>query len=158
MRVRQVVLAVLAAVLWVPQLSAQVEISRAAVVAAMNVERAARHLPPLREDSRLDAAAGDRVRDMLTFRYWAHVAPDGRSPFDVFTPRGYVFLSAAENLAAGYDSLERLIAGWMGSRGHRANILSAEYEDCGVAILEGNSEHPSWRGKSVVVLFGKARR
>ena len=158
MRVRPVVLAVLAAFLGIPPLSAQIEISRATVIAAMNVERAARHLPLLHEDPRLDAAADDRVRDMLSLRYWAHVAPDGRTPFDAFTPRGYVYLSAAENLAAGYDSLERMIAGWMGSRGHRANILSAEYEDCGVAILEGNSAHPWWHGKSVVVLFGRARR
>jgi uncharacterized protein YkwD len=157
MRARQVVLAVFVAVLRVSTLTAQVEISRTTVIAAMNAERAARHLPPLHEDPRLDAAAGDRIRDMLSLHYWAHVAPDGRTPFDALTPRGYVYLSAAENLAAGFDSLERLIAGWMGSSGHRENILSAEYEDCGVAILDGNSAHP-WRGKSVVVLFGRARR
>ncbi len=48
-----------------------------------------------------------------------------------------------------------MVVGWMGSRGRRENILSAEYEDCGVAILEGSTIHPWWRGKSVVVLFGK---
>ncbi|HYM61960.1 MAG TPA: CAP domain-containing protein [Thermoanaerobaculia bacterium] len=154
MRARLAVLVVLFAA--VP-LVAQSEFSRASVVAAMNVERALRHLPPLREDPRLDAAAADRVEDMLSLRYWAHDAPDGRTPFDFFMPRGYSFLAAAENLAAGFDSVQRLISGWMSSRGHRENILSPEYEDCGVAILDGSTTHPWWRGKSVVVLFGKAR-
>ena len=154
MRARLAVLLLFAAV----PLIAQSDISRATVVAAMNIERAAHHLPPLREDPRLDAAADDRVHDMRSLRYWSHVAPDGRTPFDFFPPHGYTFLAAAENLAAGFESLQRLISGWMGSRGHRENILSPEYEDCGVAVIEGSTMQPWWRGKSVVVLFGKPRR
>jgi uncharacterized protein YkwD len=139
-------------------LVAQTDISRASVVAGMNLERLARHLPPLREDPRLDAAADDRAHVMRSLRYWAHVGPDGRTPFDFFIPHGYTFLSAAENLAAGFDTVQRLIAGWMDSSGHRANILSPDYEDCGVAIIEGSTTHPWWNGKSVVVLFGKPRK
>jgi uncharacterized protein YkwD len=136
-------------------LFAQTDISRASIVAAMNLERIARHLKPLREDPRLDAAADDRVHDMLSLRYWAHIAPDGRTPFELFLPHGYSFAAAAENLAAGFDSLQRLIGGWMDSSGHRANILSPDYEDCGVAVIEGSTTHAWWQGKSVVVLFGK---
>ena len=57
------------------------DITRASVVAAMNEYRAQHHLPPLREDVRLDAAAGDRMKDMEDQGYWAHESPDGRSPF-----------------------------------------------------------------------------
>ena len=42
----------------------------------------------------------------------------------------------------------------MESRGHRANILSADYEDCGIAIIDG-STLGSATGKSIVVMFGK---
>jgi len=154
MRARLAVLVLLGAV----PLFAQNTISRASVIAGMNFERAAHHLPPLREDPRLDAAADDRVYDMRSLRYWAHVAPDGRTPFEALLPHGYSFVSAAENLAAGFENVERLIEGWMESAGHRANILSAEYQDCGVAVVEGSTTHPWWRGKSVVVLFGKPRR
>ena len=123
----------------------------------MNLQRAAHHLPALREDRRLDAAADDRVRDMLSLGYWAHVAPDGRAPFDALLPRGYSFVAAAENLAAGFENLHRMMEGWMDSAGHRANILSEEYVDCGVAVLDGTTTHRWTHGKSVVVLFGKPR-
>jgi uncharacterized protein YkwD len=149
-------LAVLSLLLVTLPAIAQTAITRASVIASMNLERAAAHLPPLREDPRLDDAAADRVHDMRLLHYWSHVAPDGRTPFDFLLPHGYLFTAAAENLAAGFETAERLIAGWMDSRGHRANILSPAYEDCGVAIIEGNTVYP-WQGKSVVVLFGKRR-
>lgn len=154
MRARLAVLVLFAAV----PLFAQSDISRASVIASMNLQRAAHHLPPLREDPRLDAAADDRVSDMLSLRYWAHVAPDGRTPFEALFPHGYSFVAAAENLAAGFENVHRLMEGWMDSAGHRANILSEEFVDCGVAVIEGSPTHPSWRGKSIVVLFGKPRR
>src|SRR3954462_7337000 len=44
------------------------DITRASVVAAMNDYRAEHHLPPLREDARLDAAAGDRWATWKTRR------------------------------------------------------------------------------------------
>lgn len=154
MRARLAVFALLFAA--VP-LFAQSEISRATVIAAMNIERAARHLPPLHEDPRLDAAADDRVHEMQTRRYWSHIAPDGRTPFEFFLPRGYSFVAAAENLAAGFETVQRLITGWMDSSGHRANILSPDYEDCGVAVIEGSTTQAWWHGKSVVVLFGKPK-
>jgi uncharacterized protein YkwD len=153
-RARLAVLVLFAAV----PLLAQSDISRASVIAGMNLQRAAHHLPPLREDPRLDKAADDRVADMLSLGYWAHVAPDGRAPFDVLLPHGYTFEAAAENLAAGFENVHRMMEGWMDSAGHRANILSEEYLDCGVAVIEGGTTRRWSRGTSVVVLFGKPRR
>jgi uncharacterized protein YkwD len=133
-----------------------VDITPASVVAAMNEQRAQAGLRPLRADPRLDAAAGDRMRDMEEQSYWAHEAPDGRSPFVWLRPRGYLFRFAGENLAAGFETTELLVGGWMESKGHRENILSADYEDCGVAIIDGGTMRRV-TGKSVVVLFGSAR-
>jgi uncharacterized protein YkwD len=70
--------------------------------------------------------------------------------------RHYPFRFAGENLATGFETLELLMDGWMGSKGHRENILSADYEDCGVAIIDGGTARRT-EGKSVVVMFGKAR-
>ena len=131
------------------------DITRASVVAAMNEYRAEHHLLPLREDVRLDAAAGDRMRDMEDQGYWAHESPDGRSPFMWLALRRYPFRFAAENLATGFETIELLLDGWMGSKGHRENILSPDYEDCGVAIIDGGTVKRS-PGKSVVVMFGTA--
>jgi uncharacterized protein YkwD len=146
-------LLVLLAVLAAPAFAS--DITRESVVAAMNEQRARMTLPPLREDARLEAAAEDRMRDMEDQGYWAHEAPDGRSPFFWLRPRGYFFRAAGENLATGYESMELLIAGWMESEGHRANILSADYADCGVAVIDGGTTRRA-AGRSVVVLFGSA--
>jgi len=132
------------------------DITRASVVAAMNEYRAEHHLPPLREDLRLEAAANDRMRDMEDQGYWAHESPDGRSPFTWLAPHGYDFHYAGENLATGFETTELLLAGWMESRGHRENILSPHFEDCGIAIIDGLTTRRG-TGKSIVVMFGATR-
>lgn len=132
------------------------DITRASVVAAMNEYRAEHHLPPLREDLRLDAAANDRMRDMEDQGYWAHESPDGRSPFTWLAPHGYDFHYAGENLACGFETTELLVAGWMESPGHRDNILSPHFEDCGIAIIDGLTMRRG-TGKSIVVMFGETR-
>ena len=132
------------------------DITRASVVAAMNEYRAEHHLPPLREDVRLDAAANDRMRDMEDQGYWAHESPDGRSPFTWLAPHNYAFHYAGENLATGFETTELLLAGWMESPGHRENILSPHFEDCGIAIIDGLPMRRA-TGKSIVVMFGATR-
>jgi uncharacterized protein YkwD len=42
----------------------------------------------------------------------------------------------------------------MESPGHRANILNANFDECGLAIIDGSTVHPA-NGKSIVVMFGK---
>lgn len=132
------------------------DITRASVVAAMNDYRAQHNLPALREDVRLDAAAGDRMKDMEDQGYWAHESPDGHSPFLWLAICGYKFNYAGENLATGFETTELLVAGWMESPGHRGNILSTHFEDCGIAIIDGLTTRRG-SGKSIVVMFGEAR-
>ena len=86
--------------------------------------------------------------------YWSHEAPDGRSPFFWLKPRGYTFRFAGENLAAGFETCEVLVSSWMESEGHRANILSQDYDDCGIAVIDGSTKGRSV-GKSIVVMFGR---
>lgn len=129
------------------------EITRASVVAEINVRRATFGLPPLREDARLDGAADDRVNDMADNGYWAHISPDGREPFAWMRPHGYEYRFAGENLATGFETTEVLVDAWMESKGHRENILSPLYRDCGVSIIEGSTTRRA-AGKSVVVMFG----
>ena len=128
------------------------DITRESVVREMNVRRATFGLPALREDSRLDAAADDRVSDMEDQGYWAHKSPDGREPFVWLRPHGYAYHFAGENLAAGFETAEVMVDAWMESIGHRANIMSPLYRDCGVSIIEGSTVGRI-PGKSVVVMF-----
>jgi uncharacterized protein YkwD len=132
------------------------EITTESVLSEMNAYRAKNGVWPLRIDSRLSLAAADRMRDMEELEYWAHDAPDGRSPFVWLKPRGYEFQSAGENLACGFETTEVLVQGWMESPGHRANILSTDYDDVGIAIIDGSTTRRA-TGKSIVVMFGRSR-
>lgn len=130
------------------------EITPENVVALMNDERAAQGLGPLKLDARLSRAAEDRMRDMEEGGWWSHESPEGRSPFVWLAVRAYDYEFAGENLAAGFETANVLVTSWMESRGHRENILNANYDECGIAIIDGSTIHPA-NGKSIVVMFGK---
>ncbi|MCU1348403.1 MAG: hypothetical protein JWO56_1433 [Acidobacteria bacterium] len=130
------------------------DITKQSVLDGMNAHRAERGLPPLRIDPRIDAAAGDRMHDMEDLGYWSHESPDGRSPFLWLRPHGYPYSFAGENLACGFETSEVLVDAWMESKGHRDNIMSASYTDCGIAIIDGSTTGRA-AGKSIVVMFGR---
>ena len=129
------------------------EITPSSVMAKMNAYRAEYGLPALRQDDQLDAVAADRMTEMEDLAYWGHVSPAGREPFEMYRPHGYLYAFAGENLARGFESTGLLAQGWMESKGHRENILSTHFRDCGVAVTDGATTGPA-AGKSVVVVFG----
>ena len=138
-----------------PDATAAAAISRGLVLRFMNERRHERGLPPLQRSTRLDAAAGDRIRDMFERRYFDHVAPDGTQPFVWVRERGYAYAAVGENLAAGQRAARQVVDQWMRSKGHRANILG-DFEDIGIAIASGS---PTWEsdGYTFVVLYGRER-
>jgi uncharacterized protein YkwD len=133
-----------------------IAITPESVLAEMNAYRAQFNLAPLQFDPRLAAAADDRMRDMEELAYWSHESPDGRSPFMWLRMRNYPYQAAGENLAAGFETCEVLVSAWMESKGHRDNILSENYTECGIAVIDGSTTRRAV-GKSIVVLFGKQR-
>jgi uncharacterized protein YkwD len=133
------------------------EINTANVIALMNEYRAEKGLPPLSESRQLTQAASDRMRHMEDLGYWSHNAPDGMSPFVWLMARDYAYSAAAENLASGFETARLLVESWMESPGHRDNIMGADFEHCGIAIIEGSTLGPA-TGKSIVVLFGAPQR
>lgn len=145
------------AVTFLASAASATEITQQSVIAEMNARRARIGLSPLREDTRLTEAAQDRMRDMEEQGYWAHTSPDGRSPFEWLRPRGYQFAYAGENLAAGFETTEVLVDGWMESKGHRENILSPFYSECGIAIIDGATTRKQ-TGRSVVVMFARPQQ
>ncbi len=104
------------------------------VVALVNQERQIHHLPPLREDSRLHAAALAHSEDMALNNYFSHISQDNRDPGDRITQAGYAWSTYGENIAAGYSTPTAVVEGWMNSAGHRANILRSGFCDIGVGL------------------------
>ena len=123
-----------------------------AIVDAMNRERVAYGLEPLRLNEQLSLAAGDRVHDMFENGYFAHVGPDGKAPFEWIHERGYRYRAAGENLAVGYRTSQSIVAGWMNSPGHRANILGRHFDEVGIAIGNG-APLRGYGGPTVVALY-----
>jgi uncharacterized protein YkwD len=124
------------------------------LVAAMNRERTARGLRPLRLNDRLSLAASDRIGDMFAKNYFAHVSPDGLQPFVWAEQRGYRYRLIGENLAVGYRGTA-VVDGWMRSPGHRENILQRGFDEVGIAIADGAPKR-GYRGPTVVAMYGTA--
>lgn len=122
------------------------------VVDAMNRERAAHGLGPLRIESRLSLAAEDRIADMMRKGYFDHVSPDGVQPFTWVRKRGYRYSLVGENLALGYRTSQSVVTGWMNSPGHRENILQRGFDEVGIAVIDA-SPRRGYRAPLVVALY-----
>lgn len=123
-----------------------------AILDAMNRERAARGLGPLRMNEKLSLAARDRIGDMFAKRYFDHVAPDGLQPFVWAQQRGYRYRIIGENLAVGFRGAT-VVDGWMRSPGHRENVLQRSFDEVGIAVAEG-APQSRYKGPTVVAMYG----
>src|SRR5438105_6743624 len=102
----------------------------------VNRERTQRGLRPLQADPELTEVARAHSRDMFTRGYFAHVTPEGKTPFDRMDQAHVDYHAAGENLALAH-SLSIAHNGLMNSPGHRANILNPEFGRLGIGILDG---------------------
>jgi uncharacterized protein YkwD len=123
-----------------------VELVRAATLCLVNRERAAHGEAALRPNGQLEAAAQRHTESMAFGDYFEHIGPGGQTPLDRMRTAGYIYSSSigyavGENIAwgTGYLATPRaIVASWMGSSGHRANILEARYRDTAIGV----SPHP----------------
>ena len=114
-----------------------------ATLCLLNRERAAHGLRPLRANGALASAARGHSRDMVRRSFFDHTAPGNVTFVDRirranYSPRGS--WSVGENLAWGSGSLATpasIVAGWMRSPGHRANILNGRFRSIGLGIARG---------------------
>jgi uncharacterized protein YkwD len=117
---------------------------RAAVLCLHNQVRAAKGLPLLTENAKLDKAAAGHSDDMVTRGYFDHTTPSGVSFVDRILAAHYVRASdgwtLGENLAWGTGDLSSpagVMNSWMNSPDHKANILKRAYREVGVGIRLG---------------------
>ena len=119
---------------------------RAATVCLVNRERAAYGERPLVHNERLERAAQGHTNGMAFGDYFEHVGRRGDTPLGRMRAAGYISSSqigyeVAENIGWGALWLatpRAIVAAWMASPGHRANILDARFRDTAVGV----SPHP----------------
>ncbi|MBK8051345.1 MAG: CAP domain-containing protein [Anaerolineales bacterium] len=101
----------------------------------VNAERTAHGCSPLNTNSALTSAATKHSSDMANNDFFSHTGSDGSQPWDRMTAAGYNWSNAAENIAAGYTTPAEVVDGWMGSSGHRKNMLNCDLKDTGVGYI-----------------------
>ena len=114
----------------------------------INAVRAANGLTTLSRSTALTRAAAHHSHAMATFGFFTHESRDGGS-FSARVGRFYQprlrAWSIAENLAmfgGGAPDAASIVASWMGSPPHRANLLGRSFRDAGLAVVH----HPAAGG------------
>ena len=113
-----------------------------ATLCLVNGQRARHGERPLRPNADLSRSAAAHSEDMVARNYFDHTSPAGETLLDrikastYLPPRaGYIL---GENIALGTMQLATpaaIVASWMASPGHRANILNADFRDSGLGVV-----------------------
>jgi uncharacterized protein YkwD len=115
---------------------------RRAVLCLVNRERAQHGVLPLTTTTDLEQAALEHAQELIVGDYFAHVTPSGYTPTERIRATGYIPGSEAgyvigENLAWGTLNLSTpasIVAAWLASPGHLANILESRYKETGIGV------------------------
>jgi uncharacterized protein YkwD len=125
----------------------------------INRERARHHMRPLRLNKRLTRASLRHSRNMVRKRYFEHGNFVARIVNARYVKRRQRW-ALAENIAWGTGSLAtpaQIVAAWMRSPGHRANILNRRFRDIGIGIGVGApaAVHAAARAATYTTDFGR---
>ena len=121
--------------------STAMDLNEQGVMELMNAARAQNGAGPLKVSAALNRAAAWKSADPSAKPPLSHTDSLGRNP--VASPPnnramdcGYASW-AAENIAYGFSSPASVMEAWMGSAGHRANIVNPSYVVAGVGLVNG---------------------
>ncbi len=122
--------------------ASNLEAVRAATLCLVNRERAVHGEGALRWNDHLIQSAQAHTESMVFGNYFEHVGPGGETPLTRMRRDGYIYSSrlgfeVGENI--GWGSLwlgtpRAVVAAWMASPGHRANILDRRFRDTGIGV------------------------
>lgn len=102
----------------------------AVLLCLSNYARQVNGVPPLGGSDRLHSAAVLKAGRQVECNEWSH-APCGDNPFAVFAQAGWTCGTCGENIAIGYTGQRAVMAAWLASPGHRANLLNPAYNRLG---------------------------
>ena len=124
------------------------------IVRYTNEQRARNGLPAFVVSSRLMEAARLHAQQMAAYQTMDHTISGAQYPTlqSRLQAVGYVYSSAAENVAWNSPSAQAVVTGWMNSTGHRANILDPGLTEIGTAMARSSKGEPYW-----IQVFGTPR-
>ncbi|MEU8260613.1 CAP domain-containing protein [Micromonospora sp. NPDC048999] len=112
------------------------------VVDLVNQERAKAGCKALTVNDKLTLAAQRHSQDQADHKTMTHDGSDGSDVGDRLDRVGYNWRAYGENVAWNQQSPAAVMAAWMNSPGHRANILNCSYTEIGVGVARSNG--PYW--------------
>ncbi|MFC1595168.1 CAP domain-containing protein [Patescibacteria group bacterium] len=121
-----------------------------------NGERESVNEPLLVRNEVLDAAATAKAEDMANKEYFAHVSPEGFTPWYWFDQKGYNFVYAGENLAVNFYDSKDVVEAWMNSPKHKDNVLNEKFREIGIGVAQGIYKEQD--AIFIVQLFGTPRK
>ena len=89
-------------------------------------------------DSRLEAAARTHSADMAATGNFDHTGTDGSDAGNRIEREGYAWGEYAENIAAGQDTLEAAVEGWLDSPGHCRNVMAPGVSDTALVCVSND--------------------
>lgn len=103
-----------------------------------NNHRRANGRRDVRYNASLTSACQRHAEDMARRNVLSHAGSDGSNGGQRISRAGFRWSSWGENLAVGQTSSSAVVAAWMNSAGHRANILNWRFQWMGVGIAYGH--------------------
>ncbi|QAS53104.1 CAP domain-containing protein [Halobacillus litoralis] len=110
------------------------------VIELTNNAREKNGLNPLKSSGEVTEVAQEKSEDMAENNYFSHTSPTYGSPFDMLKEFGVDYRTAAENIAAGQQSPQEVVDGWLNSPGHRKNIMNKNLTHIGVGFAEDGNQ------------------
>ena len=104
-----------------------------------NVERAKHGEPLVQTNNDLNRAAMQRAKE-ISIKF-SHTRPDGTDSTSILSEYGIPDDKGGENIAAGYNSPQSVIEGWMNSPGHRVALLNTYSTHLGVGVYKSGSSY-----------------
>ena len=131
--------------------SAAVSSAEQTALTLTNARRTDRGLVKLRHDPRLAELARDRAEYMAATGRFSHTQSNGTDVFDMIEAAGIRWYGAGEiiawNTAGPLDySAKFAVQGWMGSSGHKAIVLSNDYNYVGFGLAVADDGTRYWAG------------
>ena len=97
--------------------------------------------PALSWNNALTQASLVHSDDMAALNFFSHTGSSGSSAGQRATAAGYIWSTWGENLAAGQPTVSVVVAGWIASPGHCANLMQAAFRDIGLACVRGGASN-----------------
>jgi uncharacterized protein YkwD len=113
------------------------------VVDLTNEQRRVNGCGDVTAHEQLAAASTGHSQDMADRQYFDHTSPEGATFTDRAAAQNYHH-AVGENIALGYHTADDVMAAWMASEGHRANILNCQAASVGVGVGESDDGTLYW--------------